>query len=768
MARYLVTSGSRFEPFTYDELAAPIQQFTDAQNAAAEKYDELNVQTQALANYIDQTNDPHAWEMYNNYMTQLQTLQDNLWNKGYNAGTVRDLTNARGLYARDMSRIQKAIEARQERAADWAKRTTDDPSLFTSYNPGTASLDKYIANDNYGLDWRSYSGNALAKEGDAIGKSLAQRIYDNEGWYRSILGDQYYDQILNYGIHPNDINSATEKYIAGQKTSDNPMEQLIMDAIDQVYNASGMPEWADDTTREQAIRRIREGLSSAEGQTHVDIIANPAAKPTSNGSSGSGNDIVNPKDYRPSSVISNLWNQAGAKTNAVNDENFGPVRGGERPVSTTSETENGDVESSTRMVRNQTELTELTYHPPYVDKVIDKYRIDPRYGGGRINSRRQNGRIVLSDGSEIPLQTAVLSKSKAEEIGMENIPDNPIDVQRWNSSLQRWETDKDATLEVNEAKYKYQQNLKDFRRNNPDFKRGKGILNKDNRLKNNTLTPGEERRIRRRRGVESDVDWRNLMYTQEPGAINEQEPTIDIVSNTPDQDELAEFFINNMYQTVGNSVDGGKQSAVRLFPIKDGVIQKNGVTLDSVFPRSDDSKNPVKPTHFSISVRPGDLENDMFRVQVNGKPYAIHSSMLGTDMYKKFNDKVYVETSTDEEGKGGFYSLKDIMSIASAPIYNPTRVMNMDRKTLNKNTELAFYLLGDNYPLKYVGTDSNGEEQYAPYTLLEIIYDDTLFSQFKEGIRATLIDAITTTNDMWRNFPMRFPSGTGELTYARP
>ena len=52
MPKYLVTSGSHFEPFTYDELVKPVAAAQQAHEQAQDLYDALEMDTAALDRYI--------------------------------------------------------------------------------------------------------------------------------------------------------------------------------------------------------------------------------------------------------------------------------------------------------------------------------------------------------------------------------------------------------------------------------------------------------------------------------------------------------------------------------------------------------------------------------------------------------------------------------------------------------------------------------------------------------------------------------------------
>lgn len=180
MAKFLVTSGSYFQPFTYDELAKPIMQTVEAHNAAQDAYDTLATETAALRNYISENpDDANARMMYNNYITKLESLQNNLWNNGYNASTRRDLAAARAGYASDITRIATAVKNRQERSQEYWKIRHEHPDMIMGNDPGESGLDNYLSNDLYGRDYYSYSGNDFAKMVGAEASARASEMLND-------------------------------------------------------------------------------------------------------------------------------------------------------------------------------------------------------------------------------------------------------------------------------------------------------------------------------------------------------------------------------------------------------------------------------------------------------------------------------------------------------------------------------------------------------------------------------------------------------------
>ena len=179
MSRFIVTSGSDFRPFSYDELMKPVQASAEAHAAAADAYDQLSMETEALGRYISQNDDDaEARALYDNYVKKLGDLQNNLWSNGFTARTRRDLSSARSAYANDITRLKSAIEARQERSKEYWDARHKNPDLVTGFDPRIGGLDNYLRDSEYGRDWYSYSGTQFANEVGAEAKARAAELFD--------------------------------------------------------------------------------------------------------------------------------------------------------------------------------------------------------------------------------------------------------------------------------------------------------------------------------------------------------------------------------------------------------------------------------------------------------------------------------------------------------------------------------------------------------------------------------------------------------------
>lgn len=293
MSRYIVTSGSHFDPFTYDELAKPLIQATEVHNATADAYDKLSMETGALERYItDNPGDSKARAIYDGYKQKLQSLQDNLWKNGITAQTRRDLAAARAGYANDISRLESAIKARQERSQEYWKKLHDNPNLVASTDPGSAGLDAYLDDDQYGQNWWSYDTAQFEKDMQMETKMRAQEILrgltDPNGVVRNPKLAGQLTRVLGKGFTNGEISEASGivddvlNMSEGQRqeyyrdNNVNPMVQLLSESLINRYDATGIRnQEVSDADRTRLINRGKAGWTAGVAEPEIKDFSDP-------------------------------------------------------------------------------------------------------------------------------------------------------------------------------------------------------------------------------------------------------------------------------------------------------------------------------------------------------------------------------------------------------------------------------------------------------------------------------------------------------------
>lgn len=292
MARFIVTSGSHFQPFTYNELVEPLMQMTEAQNNAQEAYDHISMETNALENYISQNpEDERARAMYDNYKSKLTALQNNLWNNGYSGQTARDLSAARAGYAGDITRLATAIKNRQDRSKEYWDLRHKNPDMVAGDDPGASGLDNYLDDDQYGQNYFNYSGDQFTKEVATDAQARAAEL-QNTSIAKDPKAVGYLERIDREGYtaqEVSDANNAVEAILMGGADRDAVManmelpQRILTETLLSHMSATGAQQYSTDEAgnrtgnlSEGEYRRLLEygkaGLAHAIGKTKVDYM----------------------------------------------------------------------------------------------------------------------------------------------------------------------------------------------------------------------------------------------------------------------------------------------------------------------------------------------------------------------------------------------------------------------------------------------------------------------------------------------------------------
>lgn len=267
MANYIV-SGSKFRPFSYAEMLQPVQSATVAHQELENQYGELATKASVWEEMANEQTDPYAYKMYKTYANDLEEQASQLAREGLNAASRRDMLNMRARYSKEITPIEQAYTARQKQAEEQQKALLQDPTLMLSRRAATTSLDDYIRNPQ--LAYESYSGKLITAQAASAASALAKEMQEKPRKWRSILGNSYYETMMQKGFSSQAVLQAIQ---------DNPnaapqLTRIVEDAI----NSSGVRNWGDQATIARAIDYAKQGLWSAVGETQYQTLDNWRAK----------------------------------------------------------------------------------------------------------------------------------------------------------------------------------------------------------------------------------------------------------------------------------------------------------------------------------------------------------------------------------------------------------------------------------------------------------------------------------------------------------
>lgn len=268
MSNYSLVINSQFKPFSYQEMLAPTLMATQAHQELENQYGELAIKASVWEEMANEQTDPYAYKMYKTYANDLESQAGQLAREGLNAASRKDMFNMRSRYSKEIVPIEQAYTARQKQAEQQQQALLQDPTLMLSRRAATTSLDDYIRNPQ--LAYEAYSGKLITAQAAQAASALSKEMRDNPRKWRSILGNSYYETMMQKGFSSDAVLQAIQN-------NPNAAPELLR-IVEDAVNSSGVRNWGDEATINRAYDYARQGLWSAVGETQYQTLDNWRAK----------------------------------------------------------------------------------------------------------------------------------------------------------------------------------------------------------------------------------------------------------------------------------------------------------------------------------------------------------------------------------------------------------------------------------------------------------------------------------------------------------
>lgn len=266
MANYSFISNAKFRPFSYQEMLQPLQAYTNEYNTIQEGMGELSTKAGVFERLANEQTDPQAYAMYKQYSNDLAKQAESLAKQGLTPASRQGLIDMKRRYSSEIVPIEQAYKRRQELVDEQRKLQAQDSTLLFDRPASTLSLDELISNP--ALSPQSYSGALLAKQVGTAAQNLAKEVRENPRKWRTILGNQYYETIMQKGFRPEEIMQAVQN---------NPEASPILQGIvEDAVGSSGIKNWNDENILNRAYDYARQGLWNAVGETQYQTLSNKA------------------------------------------------------------------------------------------------------------------------------------------------------------------------------------------------------------------------------------------------------------------------------------------------------------------------------------------------------------------------------------------------------------------------------------------------------------------------------------------------------------
>ena len=247
MANYSLVIGSKFSPFSYQELLQPALMATQAHQELENQYSELATKANMWDKLANEQTDSKAYRMYKTYSDELKDKASKLAREGLNASSRQELLNMRNRYSQDIIPIEKAYNQRSKLAEEQRKLRAANPSIMFDRDFSSISLNDLL--DNPELSYTPVSGDDLYKKGKEAAISASSRRMN----VSSALQGQYWKIRQGYGA------DAANKFLLNQSNIPE-----LKDAINRIVSQSGVTEENLSRAIDYTISGIMSGISYNE------------------------------------------------------------------------------------------------------------------------------------------------------------------------------------------------------------------------------------------------------------------------------------------------------------------------------------------------------------------------------------------------------------------------------------------------------------------------------------------------------------------------
>lgn len=273
MANIFLKPTAKFNPFSYQEMLAPVKSYTEAYNEADAELNSL-MEDASIKAFNFEPQDFEEKQIYTNIMTKLQNAAEQLNTSGLNSELIKNIQNINKEYRKTMIPIQQKINKRGELVAEQRKLQAANPFLRFSKDYSTSNLNDVTDSSTYDVVDLSKIEQLASSEFAGITSSMLKTPK-----YKSILGNQYYEVTEGYGYTP-------EEMIEGFKNKDSKIYKFYEDILSKI-NLSKF----DGNTQEEIKQSVINGMMASSGKFATERVVNKNFKSNSSNFNNSQLDI---------------------------------------------------------------------------------------------------------------------------------------------------------------------------------------------------------------------------------------------------------------------------------------------------------------------------------------------------------------------------------------------------------------------------------------------------------------------------------------------
>lgn len=255
---------TKFNPFTYAEMVAPLIQYSEAYDKAQEQYSNLATQTALLEN-IART-DPEVYRQFQDYQSQLDDAVTS-FSQGMTSENRSALLGLNKMYASKIAPISSAYTQLEALRKEQQAMRDKDPSTYFDVDANNLTLSQVMQNPMI-RHTKAISGDYLQKQVEDVVKNLKNKTFTEEELENFSLPFQYRLKSKK-GLDIEDIRDMIYMAQNGDRDADHFLDSILNPVLD----SAGVWEIQNEEARNRLLGKAALGLYAGVGEDEIKYLS---------------------------------------------------------------------------------------------------------------------------------------------------------------------------------------------------------------------------------------------------------------------------------------------------------------------------------------------------------------------------------------------------------------------------------------------------------------------------------------------------------------
>lgn len=203
MANIFLKPAAKFNPFSYQEMLAPVKSYTEAYNTLEEEMSNLDIMAEDASSKLNNPLDRELKQEALGFQKNLKEAMENLYTKGLTPDTRKTFNQLKAVYANKINPINEAYKAYQEDQKYLKKMAIEHPEILIE--GAGKSVSDYIGGKSPQM--MSVNADDLMNQAMAIAKTQAGRTHRQSNWTPT-AGGRFLERTTEVGLNDAEFNLA--------------------------------------------------------------------------------------------------------------------------------------------------------------------------------------------------------------------------------------------------------------------------------------------------------------------------------------------------------------------------------------------------------------------------------------------------------------------------------------------------------------------------------------------------------------------------------